>query len=267
MGSREIVVAAVAGVIIATAGGVSAAIVRGRTAAATPQPVREAAGETPVVVELFTSEGCSSCPAADTVLARLAATQPIKGAHIIALSEHVDYWNQLGWRDPFSSAAYSRRQSEYASAFRSDQVYTPQMVVDGQTEFVGSDERAAGAAIAEAARKSKAQVTVALSSGNSATVRVSGLHGGVGPVDVYAAVTESGLVSQVANGENAGRRLTHAAVVRRLERIGTIGASGAFDGIFHFEAPPSGQDVRIVSFVQERNSRHIAGAGEATVAG
>ena len=176
-------------------------------------------------------------------------------------------WNRLGWRDPFSSSAYSRRQSEYASAFRSEQVYTPQMVVDGQTEFVGSDERAASAAIGEAARKSKAQVTISLSAGNTAAVRVTGLRGGAGPVDVYAAVTESGLVSQVASGENAGRRLTHAAVVRRLERIGTVGASGAFDGVFHFEAPLGGQDVRIVSFVQERSSRHIAGAAEATVAG
>src|ERR1700735_1542793 len=101
-------------------------------AAASDRPV-------PVIVELFTSEGCSSCPAADRMLARLEQTQPVPGAQVVAIEEHVDYWNQLGWNDPFSSPQYRARQNDYAVAFKANNIYTPQMVVNGQSEFVGSD--------------------------------------------------------------------------------------------------------------------------------
>src|SRR5579862_6113558 len=93
----------------------------------------------PVIVELFTSEGCSSCPAADRLLARLEQMQPIAGAQVIAVEEHVDYWNQLGWTDPFSSPQYRARQNDYGKAFRVSDIYTPQMIVNGQSAFVGSD--------------------------------------------------------------------------------------------------------------------------------
>src|SRR5271163_3632635 len=93
----------------------------------------------PVIVELFTSEGCSSCPAADRMLSRLEQTQPVPGAQVIAIEEHVDYWNQLGWSDPFSSPQYRARQNDYAKAFKASDIYTPQMVVNGQSAFVGSD--------------------------------------------------------------------------------------------------------------------------------
>ena len=116
------------------------------------------AHRTPVLVELFTSEGCSSCPPADDFLIQLDKEQPVPGAEIIAISEHVDYWNRLGWADPFSSAAFSDRQHQYARALGTNQMYTPQMVVDGRTEFIGSQEGKARRGIAQAAQAPKAKV-------------------------------------------------------------------------------------------------------------
>src|SRR6202789_3049880 len=106
----------------------------------------------PVIVELFTSEGCSSCPAADRLLSRLEQTQPVSGAQVVAIEEHVDYWNQLGWTDPFSSPQFRARQNDYAVAFRANNIFTPQMVVNGQTAFVGSDMNRAYHEIGSAAQ-------------------------------------------------------------------------------------------------------------------
>ena len=108
---------------------------------------RSSATPTAVVVELFTSEGCSSCPPADALLQSLVDAQPIDGAQIIGLGHHVDYWDRLGWRDKFSSGASTARQQRYARTFNVDSIYTPQMVVDGRDEFVGSNRSAAWQAI------------------------------------------------------------------------------------------------------------------------
>jgi hypothetical protein len=175
-----------------------------------------------VIVELFTSEGCSSCPPADEVLARLERTQPVEGAEIIALGEHVDYWNYIGWSDPFSSPVFSQRQGAYAEAFGRDGNYTPQMVVDGRAEFVGSNWNKAVAAIANAARAPKADVQISparkASGAISLQVRASNLPAVTASdtVDLLLAITESDLSSNVTRGENTGRRLNHRTVVRYL---------------------------------------------------
>src|ERR1700757_4701741 len=134
------------------------------------RPNTDGAPRTPVLIELFTSEGCSDCPPADALLERLDRLQPVAGIELIVLSEHVDYWNGIGWRDPYSLHEYSERQGAYAGHFGIGSVYTPQMVVDGHFEFVGSDERGAIEAIAGAAKTAKIPVSISsvqLDAGNS----------------------------------------------------------------------------------------------------
>src|ERR1700740_3008697 len=110
---------------------------------AEPKSIGDATARTPVLIELFTSEGCSDCPPADALLEKLDRSQPLRNVEMVVLSEHVDYWDDIGWKDPFSSHEFSIRQSDYAHRFRLDGAYTPQMVVDGDAQFVGSDERRA----------------------------------------------------------------------------------------------------------------------------
>ena len=235
-----------------------------------------------MLVELFTSEGCSSCPPADEVMTRLAKTQPVPGAEIIALGEHVDYWNRLGWTDPFSSAEFSRRQREYASAFSSDEVYTPQMIVDGEQEFVGSNMAKARAAIARAASMPKATVEIrqaedqgsASHATNSLKLEIS-VHDlpAAKPgesADVMLALTEDGLSSNVTRGENSGRRLTHNAVVRQLIVIGRInheeGGSFSAAPVLNIPGGWNRKTGHVVVFVQERSSRRVLGAASTNLA-
>lgn len=246
--------------LIALVAGLAAAALSVRTL--THAAPAHAAPRTPVIVELFTSEGCSSCPPADALLSRFEKMTPVPGTQVIALGEHVDYWNRGGWADRFSSSRYSARQSDYSRAFGLAQVYTPQMVVDGRAQFVGSDEAAARAAIARAARQPKADVSVTRSGGSDTlTVRVGRLPDSVrnDPADVVLAITEDGLSSSIGGGENAGRTLAHAAVVRQLTVLGTTSGS-AFTA-----SPPvklGGSRRHAVVFVQERSSRRIVGAAQ-----
>jgi hypothetical protein len=226
----------------------------------------------PVIVELFTSEGCSSCPPADGLLARLERTQPVVGARIIALEEHVDYWNQLGWIDPFSSPQYRARQNDYALAFHVDSVYTPQMVVNGGAAFIGDDQNRAYQEIAMAAQ---AQGTVLdLRADNNVrnpelvdlSVRVNNLKSAkLRDANVYLAVTEDELISNVSRGENSGRLLRHAAVVRSFGVIGRIDPRGSSAGqiVSTLRVPRDWrrENLRAVVFVQERESFRITGAG------
>jgi hypothetical protein len=233
------------------------------------------AAAVPVVVELFTSEGCSSCPPADALLIQLENAQPVAGAHIIVLSQHVDYWNRLGWIDPFSSGQFSRRQSEYAASLGQNGVYTPQMVVDGAVGFVGNDAANARAAIRQAATLPKAEVVLTVGALRASkipiAVQVSRLDAvaSSGNLDLVLAVTETGLASQVSAGENSGRRILHTGVVRILKALGKVDAAKheryASQTEIDLPAAWNRGNLKAVAFLQSRASRRIVGAAEMTL--
>ncbi len=218
----------------------------------------DSTNKTPVLVELFTSEGCSSCPPADAVLARLLKEQPNPNAEIITLALHVDYWNRLGWKDEFSDIKYSERQSRYADTFNSDQVYTPQMVIDGQKEFVGSNFGNAKNAIAEAAKNKK--VAVEIEPENSKVkININDLNTDEDS-SVFLVVAQDNLSTNVKSGENSGRNLRHESVVREMNVIGNISST---DKSFSTETPVeinskwNKKDLSFVVFVQGNKSKKI----------
>jgi hypothetical protein len=217
---------------------------------------------TPVLVELFTSEGCSSCPPADALLSRLGRTQPVRGADIIALEEHVDYWDHLGWKDPFSSEAATTRQNDYGSAFGGEQIYTPQMIVDGRSEFVGSSDSDALRAIRSASQSAKPAVQLEWGAGDNLKINVSPLTGAMHGDDLqlYLVVAENMLHTDVKRGENAGRALEHNGVVRQLSLVSKINSPSAgfsSTAVVHPAHEWNRENLRAVVFVQERHSRHI----------
>ncbi len=224
-----------------------------------------AAERAPVVLELFTSEGCSSCPAADAVLVEFERSPPLAGVEIIPLGEHVDYWHRLGWRDPFSAPLFSQRQEAYSEVFGPNRVYTPQMVVDGQREFVG-DRSLAIRAIQTAAASPKVPLELSLvpRCGDPAELKIEIRRP---PSDAAAelmlALTESGLSSRVSQGENAGRTLRHSAAVRRLWSLGVVPPGPK---PYRASSPVSLErgwnrgSLRLVAFLQEPKSRRILGA-------
>ena len=196
-----------------------------------------------VVLELFTSQGCSSCPPADALLAKLGTENGV-----IALAFHVDYWNGLGWEDPFSAAAWTARQQEYGK------LYTPELVVDGRDSFVGSDARAAAKAIA-AARARPAEATIAIT-GAKATVTLASPAGH--DVVLLAATTDAaGQVTDVPRGENGGSRLRADFVVRSLATLGRV-AAGATQATVALPAPKKGD--RIAILVQDAEMKAILAA-------
>jgi len=233
-------------------------------------PANDTALHTPVLVELFTSEGCSDCPPADALLERLDRSQPINGTELIVLSEHVDYWNDIGWKDPFSSHEYSERQGAYANQFGLSSVYTPQMVVDGHIQLVGSDERGAIQAIENATKAEK--IPVSLSSvhfqGDNIVLH---LEAGPSPVstserfaNVLVAIADESDQSNVSRGENAGRTLKHVAVLRDLLRVGALDRSGKFsqDVTVNFNRGNKG-NLRVVAIIQEPTGGRVLGVGSA----
>jgi hypothetical protein len=214
----------------------------------------------PVVVELFTSEGCSSCPPADAVLSALAHDQPVAGAQIVPLGLHVTYWDQLGWKDPASLAEATARQQDYSRVFGEDRVYTPQAVIDGRDEVVGSDQAAVTRAVARAAKQPHARLSLsARVQGDAivASVTVSAI-----PADVKEklrtvfVLTEDGLTSVVKRGENGGRTLHHDAVVRRISTTAEMA---------RIPAQWRRDRLQVIALVQGEKSQRIVGAAIAAV--
>jgi hypothetical protein len=179
-----------------------------------PEPV--------TVIELFTSQGCSSCPAADRLLSKTLSNLNAKGPKVLALSFHVDYWNHLGSADPFSDRAYTRRQYEYAKVFHSKSVYTPQMVINGTREIVGSNEAGLKNALVEASRRTPAAafevLNVRIEDGNIVKVRYT-LSGDYQGCKVNFALVSRHETTPIKRGENGGKTLTSDNVVRQFIRV------------------------------------------------
>jgi hypothetical protein len=225
----------------------------------------------PVVLELFTSEGCSSCPPADALLAKLAELQPVAGVDVIGLEEHVDYWDHQGWVDPFSSPQWTQRQQDYAARFTDHGVYTPELVVNGRSAFVGSRISETYRAIKDAVAQPQTVIRVSVlksEKNNHERVKIE-----IGPLlgaqqddtaEVWFAVAESGLHSAVSGGENAGQDLHHAPVVRWLHKAGNAAANAtpSFSGESDVKVDSAWKraNLRIIAFVQEKRSRRILGA-------
>jgi hypothetical protein len=212
-------------------------------------------------VELFTSEGCSSCPPADQLLEKLDQPQPVPGATIIALSEHVDYWNHIGWADPYSSPVFSSRQASYARRFHLEGSYTPQMIVDGATEFVGSDARRAEAAISAAVKLEKVPIRLS-GSVKAVRIEVDALPRTAGreKADVYFALAQDSGTSNVLRGENQGRRLHHVAIVTSIQRVGSVSAKSSFAKSVPVGGNGDLKNVRMIVFVQEPENGRVWGA-------
>ena len=227
----------------------------------------------PVVVELFTSEGCSSCPPADAFLAKLAEQGPAHNLQIVALEEHVDYWDDQGWRDPFSSHNWTTRQDAYAGVLGNKNPYTPQIVIDGSAECSGGQQQLAVQTIVKESSQAKTPVTLSQGAAgkpgsDNLSVQIGKLTPSAkgGAVEVWLAITETGLRSSVTRGENAGHELSHAAVVRSMRKIGE--AKPDRDVAFSGEAAIpirnewKRENLKAVAFVQEKNSLRILGAAE-----
>jgi hypothetical protein len=202
----------------------------------------ESAAPNVVLVELFTSEGCSSCPPADALLREVNGKLTGSGQLVVGISEHVTYWNQLGWQDPYSSADYVERQEAYSHRFHLEGVYTPQMVINGAEQIVGSDRGALlRAEQAEAGQRRTVSLGIAsLQVANDKSLTVNYTISGVVPapgLDVMAVLADDADRSNVLRGENSGETLTHVSVARSLTQVAKVKAEG--DGTVHIPLPPS----------------------------
>jgi len=223
------------------------------------QPAR---AQQPVVIELFTSEGCSSCPPADAMLTKLSHQRNSSLAKLILLGEHVEYWNGPGWTDRFSAPTYTQRQYDYVKDFHLATAYTPQIVIDGHLQTSGNDPRTVEQTILQEAKTPKpAAVSLRFLSPEKLQVVVD--NPAHTKMEVLFAVTEDDLTTNVRGGENGGRTLTHSAVVRELHRLGAT-SDAKFDKTVNVPDKPDWKkgDLRAIVLVQNPSSGQILGAAE-----
>lgn len=225
----------------------------------------QASPRQPVLVELFTSLGCSSCPPADVLLAKLDEMQPVSGAKVIVLSEHVTYWDHEGWRDPYSLDSVTDRQRFYGDKFGLKDVYTPQAVVDGAVQMMGTDAGNLVKAVSAAAAEHKQDIAIADAAwtGDGIKFAVHDSQEAAGKAKLVAALAEDETETSVKKGENAGKTLRNVAVVRVLKEINP----GSADEIalkMPSEKGPAGP-VRLVVFLVDKHNGHVLGAAEQTI--
>jgi hypothetical protein len=231
-------------------------------AASAPTPAKP----NPVLVELFTSEGCSDCPPADALLAQLD-TQVIPGAQVIVLSEHVTYWNHLGWTDPFSFDEIDFRQQGYVRQFELDSPATPQFVVDGTTQLAGTNPSALAGFITRAAATPKIQINIVDAHREANGSIAFTVHTATAEkASLFAAIAENATHSEVAHGENAGRTLHHVAVVRVIKEFGSSATDGRtleLSGGNVIRAEKDDEPLRLVVFLVSHS--RVVGVAEQTL--
>lgn len=227
-----------------------------------PGDTQSGRDDVPVLAELFTSEGCNSCPPADAALALLLHQQPVNGVYVIALSEHVTYWDHQGWKDPFGSAQFTTRQQQYGRQFNLDSIFTPQLVIDGVSQVVGSDKRAIEKALGDAAKKPKPALQVDADYGD-AVVNASASGPGLmaeKDAELWFALTEDHLVVDVKRGENANKTMKHSGVVRVLTSAGSVEVTSKRVSL-KLSTDWKRENLRVVAFVQSKKTRRIISVG------
>ncbi len=231
-------------------------------------PSQPATDAHPVVVELFTSEGCSSCPPADLFLQKLDNYQPVQGAQLIVLSEHVTYWDHDGWKDPNSSAALTERQTVYENALGDKDVFTPQIIVDGDREVTLENLSHVEDVLKQARDATKISVQISSVTVDATDPSLLRAHVDAGEnftkhnADVYVAVALNHVESQVLRGENGGHHLVHVAVVQKLTRVGKLSKGKSFADDVQLKLAPAEdpKNLRVIAFVQESGPGKILGS-------
>lgn len=219
----------------------------------------------PVLAELFTSEGCNSCPPADQLVELLGKEQPLRGVYVVAMSEHVTYWDHQGWKDPFGNLRYTNRQNMYGLKLDVPSVFTPQVVIDGVSQVVGSDKPALERGLIEAARSPKPVLTVAIAltdKGVTGSASGPGLEAGAADgAELLWAVTEDNLAVDVKRGENAKRTLRHSGVVRALVARKIEPGQAVTSPIIPLKPDWNREHLRLIAFVQSTKTKRVLSIG------